>query len=96
MNDRISEILNGLKIYDGVYKKELIEAAIERKEEITPFLINILKQVLSDTAEYIDHNEYHDHIYALMLLGHFKEHRAHKVIVDLFSLPDDIPHELFW
>jgi hypothetical protein len=29
-----------------------------------------------------------------MLLGHFKEHSAYKVIVDLFSLPDDIPHEL--
>ncbi|RLB78142.1 MAG: hypothetical protein DRH24_14955 [Deltaproteobacteria bacterium] len=30
-----------------------------------------------------------------MLLGHFREHRAHKVIVDLFSLPNNIPHELF-
>ncbi len=28
-NEQISEILNGLKIYDSVYKKELIEAAIE-------------------------------------------------------------------
>ena len=95
MNDRISEILNGLKIYDGVYKKELIEAAIERKEEIIPFLINILNRVLSNPAEYIDHNDYYDHIYALMLLGHFKEHRAHKVIVDLFGLPDNIPDRLF-
>ena len=29
MSDRVSEILNGFNIYDGVYKKELIEAAIE-------------------------------------------------------------------
>ena len=28
-NEHISEILNGLKIYDGVYKKELIETSIE-------------------------------------------------------------------
>jgi hypothetical protein len=94
-NEQISEILNGLKIYDGIYKKELIETAIEQKEEITPFLINILNRVLSDPAEYIDHNDYYDHIYALMLLGHFKEHRAHKVIVDLFGLPDNIPDSLF-
>jgi len=95
MSDQISEILNGFKIYDGVYKKELIEAAIERKGEITPFLIDILNRLLSDPAEYIEHDDYYDHIYALMLLGHFKEHKAHKIIVDLFSLPDNIPHELF-
>jgi len=30
-----------------------------------------------------------------MLLGHFRESQAHNVIVDLFSLPDDIPYKLF-
>jgi hypothetical protein len=30
-----------------------------------------------------------------MLLGHFKEPKAHKVIIDLFSLPGDIPDQLF-
>lgn len=95
MNDQISEILNGFKVYDGVYKKELIEAAIELKKEITPFLINILNRVLSSPDEDIDHDDYYDHIYALMLLGHFKEPKAHKVIVDLFGLPDRIPDRLF-
>jgi hypothetical protein len=95
MNDQISEILNGIKIFDGMYKKELVDAAIELREEITPFLIDILNKVLSDPSTYIDHNDFYDHIYALMLLGHFKEHKAHKIIVDLFSLPDDIPDRLF-
>lgn len=30
-----------------------------------------------------------------MLLGHFKDSRAHNLIIDLFSLPDEIPHELY-
>ncbi len=30
-----------------------------------------------------------------MLLGHFKETRAHKLIVDIFSLPPDLPSQLF-
>jgi hypothetical protein len=30
-----------------------------------------------------------------MLLGHFRESKAHDVIIDLFSLPDKIPHKLF-
>lgn len=95
MNDRISEILNGIKIYDGIYKKELVDAAIELREEITPSLIDILNRVLSDPGRYLENDNYYDHIYALMLLGHFKEHRAHKVIVDLFGLPDKIPDRLF-
>ncbi|MBW2014654.1 MAG: DUF1186 domain-containing protein [Deltaproteobacteria bacterium] len=95
MNNRISEILNGIKIFDGIYKKELVDAAIELQEEITPSLIDILNRVLSDPNRYLESETYYDHIYALMLLGHFKEHKAHKIIVDLFSLPDDIPHELF-
>jgi len=95
MNNRISEILNGIKIFDGIYKKELVDAAIELQEQITPSLIDILNRVLSDPNRYLESETYYDHIYALMLLGHFKEHKAHKIIVDLFSLPDDIPHELF-
>ncbi len=95
MNDRISEILNGIKIFDGVYKKELVDATIELREEITPSLIDILNGVLSDPGRYLENETYYDHIYALMLLGHFKEHKAHKVIVDMFSLTDDIPHILF-
>jgi hypothetical protein len=58
-------------------------------------LIDILNKVLSDPGRHLESEPYYDHIYALMLLGHFKEHKANKIIVDLFSLPDDIPHQLF-
>lgn len=51
MNDRIAEILNGIKIFDGVYKKELIEDVAKRKKEITPFLIDILNKALSDPSK---------------------------------------------
>jgi hypothetical protein len=92
---RISEILVAFKDFDGIYKKEQVDAAIELKEEITPFLVEILESVLADPAKYTQSYGRYDHIYALMLLGHFKESKAYKVIVDLFSLPGDIPHELF-
>jgi hypothetical protein len=58
-------------------------------------LIEILETVLANPDEYIDNDERYDHIYSLMLLGHFKESKAHNLIIDLFSLPDEIPHELF-
>ena len=91
----ITEILEDFKIFDGNYKREQVDAAIELKEEVAPFLIEILENVLADPDTYIENDERYDHIYALMLLGHFRDSKAHNVIIDLFSLPDDILHELF-
>ena len=91
----INEILEAFKIFDGNYKREQIDTAIELKEEIIPFLIEILDNVLADPDTYIENEDRYDHIYSLMLLGHFRESKSHNVIIDLFSLPDEIPHELF-
>jgi len=91
----ITEIIEAFKNFDGNYKREQVDAAIELKEEITPSLIEILENVLADPDKYIGNDDQFDHIYALMLLGHFREPKAHRVIIDLFSLPGDIPHELF-
>jgi hypothetical protein len=95
MDEQITEILDGFKNFDGKYKRDLIDRAVELKDEITPHLINILKTLRDNPEPYLENDIYFDHNYALMLLGHFKETKAHNVIVDLFSLPDDIPDRLF-
>jgi len=91
----ITEILESFRIFDGVYKREQIDAAVNFKKEITPHLIKILETVLADPEKYASDENLNDHMYAVMLLGHFKEFASHKVIVDLFSLPDDLPDKLF-
>ena len=92
----VDEILKSFKINDGIYKRKEIAAAISLQDEITPHLINILKGVLADPQKYVENdNDYFAHIYAFMLLGYFKESQAHDVIVDLFSLPGDLPSDLF-
>ena len=91
----INEILEAFKIFDGDYKRKQVDAAIELKEEITPYLIKILENALADPDPYIQNENLYDHIYAWMLLGHFRESKAHNVIIDLFSQPNDMPHELF-
>ncbi|MEZ4567200.1 MAG: DUF1186 domain-containing protein [Desulfobacterales bacterium] len=90
-----SEILQAFKIIDGVYKQKEIDAAIGLKEEITPHLMAILENLLADPQPYIEDDSLYDHIYAVMLLGHFKESSAHQVIIYLFSLPGDVPDQLF-
>jgi hypothetical protein len=49
---RIREILDALNI--GAYKREEVQAAMELKEEITPFLIEKVESVASNPSEYAD------------------------------------------
>ena len=91
----IPEILEAFRIVDGTYKRAEIDAAIRLKAEITPHLIKILEDLLADPERYIIQEDLCDHIYAVMLLGHFREPKAHRVIIDLFSLSDDVPDMLF-
>ena len=92
----IHEIILSLETYDENYKRDEIEAALTQREEITPYLISILEKVLQNPEKYADRDsDYWGHIYAFMLLGHFCETKAHDVIVDLFSLPNNLPSDLF-
>jgi len=92
----INEILQAFEIYDGKYKRDAIDAAIARREEIIPHLIAVLESVLENPAHYADRDRhYFAHVYAFILLGYFKESKAHEIIIDLASLPGDLPSELF-
>ncbi len=90
---RIREILDAFENI-GAYKREEVQAAIELKEEITPFLIKTVESVASNPSEYAGSPSYFAHIYAIMLLGHFKEPRSHEAIVKLAGLPDDMAEKL--
>jgi len=95
MKTDLTETLAAFEVYDGIYKQENVDAAIELQDEITPHLLKILENVLSNPSEYAGREDYFAHIYALMLLAHFKNLIAHKVIVDLFSLPGRTSDKLF-
>lgn len=94
-NFSIPEILESFRKFDGVYKRAQIDAALNLKEALTPHLIAVLESVLIDPEKYCTDENLYDHIYSVMLLGHFKETRAHQVIVDIFSLPGDLPYRMF-
>ncbi len=96
MKMEIHELIKSLEIYDRKYKREDIDEALIKREEITPYLITVLEKVLQDPEIYADRDsDYWGHIYAFMLLGHFCETKAHDVIVDLFSLPNNLSSDLF-
>lgn len=95
MKTDLTETLAAFEVCDGIYKQEHVDAAIVLQDETTPHLLKILENVLSSPSEYAGRDNYFAHIYALMLLAHFKNPIAHKVIVDLFSLPGRASDELF-
>ncbi len=95
MHEKIIEILEGFKYLKGVYEKDLVDAAIELREEITPHLVAVLEKLLSSPNNYIENQDLFDHNYAVMLLGHFGEAKAHKALVDVFSLPGRLSNDLF-
>ena len=92
---RIEEILEAFQINLGEYEYEAVDEAIELREEITPYLIKLLEDILEDPESFSEDQDYVGHIYAVMLLAHFRETAAHKQIVELFSLPGDLPGKLF-
>lgn len=63
--------------------------------ELTPFLLKVLDDVLKDPDKYAEDENYFGHIYAVMLLAHFKETSAYKRIIELFSLPEKTLDILF-
>ncbi len=48
----IEQIIEAFTQCDKTYKLEVVNAAIEQKEAITPHLINILKQILTIPKQY--------------------------------------------
>ncbi|WP_028581530.1 DUF1186 domain-containing protein [Desulfogranum japonicum] len=92
----IHELIQSLEIFDKKYKREEIDEALRKRDEITPHLIHLLENVLQNSEKYAARDsKYWGHIYAFMLLGYFGETKAHDVIVNLFSLPNEQPEYLF-
>ena len=90
----IEELLEDLDEDTGFTKHDLVDEAVARREEIAPHLLATLERIKADPEAWLD--EEHDiHSYALVFLAHFGETRAHRLIVDIFSLPEPLPDELF-
>ncbi|MBI5234029.1 MAG: DUF1186 domain-containing protein [Deltaproteobacteria bacterium] len=94
ITDQIREIMREFDSYDGGYRREAVDEAVALREEITPVLIDHLKMLLSDYGRY-ETEDHYAHVYAFILLGHFRAQAAHDVIMDIISLPEHVVDRLF-
>ncbi|MCC6347592.1 MAG: DUF1186 domain-containing protein [Nitrospirales bacterium] len=94
MDERIQRILDELDHYDGTYKREAMEEAVALRNEITPYLIAHLEELLADPVRYFEEGHYAN-MYVFTLLGYFREAGAHEVIMKIAALPEGILDDLF-
>lgn len=87
---RIETVLEALEYNTGRFPREALEAAIARRQEITPHLLAIVEECTSSIDRLVTDETYMGHIYAFYLLAQFREQRAYPVIVDFFSIPGDV------
>jgi hypothetical protein len=83
----IQEIIAKLETFNGTFPKEALEAAIAKKEEIIPELLEVLNKVIQDAEGYALKSDYILHTHALYLLAQFREKQAYPVIYKFFSIP---------
>jgi hypothetical protein len=83
--ERIRELIEAFDHFDNKYKRAEVEEAVTLREEITPHLIRILKELAADPRKYAD-EEHYANTYAVALLAHFREPAAHLPIIRAFSI----------
>ena len=90
-----AEILDQLERLRGeLFPKEAVDAAVTRREEITPDLLRILDDTANRAEQLKADFDYMAHYYALYLLAQFREPRAYPLVVRLASLPTSVVDSL--
>lgn len=90
----IVQILEELAFDMGELPREAIEAAVVKKENITPHLLELLVAAQEKVEEIIEYDNYQGHLYAMYLLAQFREQRAYPLILKLLCFPGDLPHAM--
>lgn len=91
----VEELLDQIAYNTGSFPNEVIEEIICKKEEAIPFLLDILRKTRDNPEKYRDEYGYFAHIYAAYLLAQFRVKEAYPILIDILSLPDDLPYNLF-
>ncbi len=78
------------------YPKDAVQAAMDQRDDIVPLLLLELERAREDPEAYLDERAgLFLPIFVLILLGYHRVPEAHALIVDLVSLPEEMPFDLF-
>lgn len=90
----IAHILEELAFDMGSLPREAIEAAVAKKDQLTPHLLQILEAATENIEEIIEYDNYQGHLFSMYLLAQFREKKAYPILIKLLSFPGEIPHAI--
>ena len=76
------------------YLREEVEQALEMREELTPHLLKILKE-MGENPLVCAMEMRNAHVYAALLLSHFGEPAAHALFLRAFNIPEELLVDLW-
>jgi len=91
----IEELIDQIAYNTGIFPEKALKSIIFKRDQAIPFLLDILRNTRDNPEKYRDEQGYFAHIYAAYLLAQFRIKEAYQILIDIFSLPDELPHELF-
>lgn len=83
----LNQALNEIHFYKSIVPIKAYEFLAKNQQEVTPILIQTLKNVIQRHDRTGDY--YVAHIHALLLLSQFREKKAYPVVLELLKLPVD-------
>jgi uncharacterized protein DUF1186 len=90
----VDQILARLQRNEGHFAKDAILEAVVRREEMIPALLNVLRDVANNPEPYAADPETMILTYAIYVLALFRESRAYPLLVQIFSMPGEMPFDL--
>jgi hypothetical protein len=74
----------------GKFARAAVEAAVARREEVTPELLSVLEETVDRPGQLDAEGDYMAHLYAMFLLAQFRETRAYQLVIRFAALPGDL------
>ena len=84
----IQTLLTQFDLLSGTYMRAEVEEAVRQQEAITPHLLSIIEVVGKNPMLYTLEGR-NAHVYAALLLSHFRESAAHLPFIRAFSLTEE-------
>jgi len=85
-----AEIVQQFERATGRFARAAVQAAVARRDEVTPALLLILQQTTDRAAQLAAEGDYMAHLYAMFLLAQFRELRAYPLVIRFALLPGDL------
>ena len=89
MSQTWSALRHQLEYFSSPFPKEAIELASQHKEEVAPYLLDVLHSIAANPAP-AENGDYMLHLYAMHLLAAWRDQRAYQPMLALGAFPEEV------